>query len=86
MGFLTGDVPEEVRPYIRRVRVFLGHAGWGPDQLEAELEEESWIVEEEPRADDVFTPLPEALWGEILRRKGPPYSTLARVPFDPKTN
>lgn len=85
VGFLTGDVPEELRPGIERARVFAGHAGWGAGQLEAELEEGAWIVEN-ARADDVFTPSPERLWASLLRRKGPEYAAHARVPFDPKMN
>lgn len=85
VGFLTGDVSPVIRSHIERVRVFLGHAGWGPGQLEAEMEADSWIVEQAV-ADDVFTSSPEDLWGAILKRKGAPYTTLARIPFDPKTN
>jgi putative transcriptional regulator len=85
VGFLTGEVPADVRTAVRRARVYLGHAGWGPGQLEAELETDSWIVEA-PREDDIFTTEPDALWRRILERKGPPYSTFARVPFDPSMN
>lgn len=85
VGFLTGEVPASVRPSVRRARVYLGHAGWGAGQLEAELEDGSWILEE-ATAEDVFTPDPDALWRRILERKGPPYAAMARVPFDPSTN
>lgn len=85
VGFLTDEVPSDVRPAVRRARVFVGHAGWGPGQLEAELEGDSWIIEEATE-EDVFTSSPEALWRRVLERKGPPYTTLARMPFDPKTN
>lgn len=85
IGFLTGDVPPEVQPAILRARVFAGHAGWGPGQLEAELEADAWIVEE-PSADDVFTASPETLWRRVLQRKGPPYDAVARIPFDPSMN
>lgn len=85
VGFLTGDVPAAVRPDVLRARVFLGHAGWGPGQLEGELEEGSWVVE--PAVpDDAFTPEPGSLWRRVLERKGPRYAMLARVPFDPSTN
>jgi len=85
VGFLTGAVPSAVRSRLSRVRVFAGYAGWGPGQLEAEMAEDSWIVES-PEADDVFTDEPDALWHRILERKGPPWSTMARIPFDPSTN
>ena len=85
VGFLTGDVPADVRPDIRRARVYLGHAGWGPGQLEAELEAGAWIVEP-ASADDIFTAEPLSLWRRLLERKGPPFDVLARVPFDPRTN
>jgi putative transcriptional regulator len=70
---------------VVRARVFAGHAGWGPGQLEAELEEGAWIVEP-ATGGDVFSDEPSSLWQRILTRKGPPYSALARMPFDPTTN
>jgi len=85
VGFLTGEVPSDIRPAVLRARVYAGHAGWGPGQLEAELEDDSWIVEDATE-DDVFTGAPDALWRRILERKGPPYAALARTPFDPSMN
>jgi len=85
VGFLTGEIPGEIRPAIHRARVFLGHAGWGPGQLEAELEADSWILED-PVENDLFTDSPHRLWHDILRRKGPPYDTMAKIPFDPSMN
>jgi putative transcriptional regulator len=85
VGFLTGEVSDAVRPAVRRARVYLGHAGWGAGQLEAELEAGAWIVEP-ATGDDIFTPDPDALWRRVLERKGPPYTTMARTPYDPRTN
>jgi putative transcriptional regulator len=67
------------------VRVFAGYAGWGPGQLDEELEEGSWIVEP-ALPDDVFTPEPDALWSDVLRRKGGPFGVLALMPPDPSLN
>ena len=70
---------------LGRRRVFAGHAGWGPGQLEAEMEEESWIVEPAVR-EDVFTDDPEDLWSRVLRRKGREYALLSTMPADPSLN
>jgi putative transcriptional regulator len=70
---------------LRRRRIFAGHAGWGPGQLEAELEEESWIVGP-ALPDDVFAEEPEELWATALRRKGKEYALLATMPPDPSLN
>jgi putative transcriptional regulator len=85
IGFLTGDVSPAVLAALRHARVLLGHAGWGPGQLEAELEAGAWLLEP-ARADDVFTAEPRSLWRRLLERMGPPHSTAARIPFDPRSN
>jgi putative transcriptional regulator len=67
------------------VRIFAGHAGWGPGQLESELEEDSWIIERAQRG-DVFTAASDSLWSDVLRRKGRDYTLLATMPMDPSLN
>ncbi|MGD2067480.1 MAG: YqgE/AlgH family protein [Gemmatimonadota bacterium] len=85
VGFLTGEVPSEIRHGVLRARVFAGYAGWGAGQLEAEMETGSWIVDP-AREDDVFTGEPDTLWRRVLERKGPRYRRLSRMPFDPSVN
>src|SRR5438034_3080873 len=80
LGFIGADADdaERLEGAIRRARVFAGHAGWGPGQLEGELEEEAWIVEP-PLRDEIFTSEPEELWAAVLRRKGNRYALLATM-------
>ena len=85
IGFLPDEVDAAEGDAVRRARVFAGHAGWGPGQLEAEVEEGSWIVEPATK-DDVFTPQPDRLWETVLRRKGPRFDLLRTMPADPATN
>jgi putative transcriptional regulator len=85
VGFLPAEVDPEALGELRRARVFAGYAGWGPGQLDGELEEGSWIVEPAV-ADDVFTRDPAELWSEVLRRKGGPFGVLALMPPDPSLN
>jgi putative transcriptional regulator len=85
IGFLLGEVEPSAIEAIRRVRVFAGYAGWGPGQLEAELEQSAWI-RELALPEDVFTEDPEGLWTVVVRRKGGEASLMATMPFDPSTN
>jgi putative transcriptional regulator len=85
VGFLPAEVePDSLGP-LRRARVYVGYAGWGPGQLDDELDEGSWIVEP-ALAEDVFTDDPEDLWSAVLRRKGGPFRVLAAMPPDPSRN
>ena len=85
VGFLPAEVdPDSLGP-LRRARVYVGYAGWGPGQLDDELDEGSWIVEP-ACADDVFTSEPDALWSTVLKRKGGPFRVLAAMPPDPSQN
>ena len=85
VGFLPAEVDPTTLGELRRARVFAGYAGWGPGQLDGELEEGSWIVEP-ALPEDVFTSDPEALWSDVLRRKGGPFGVLASMPPDPSLN
>jgi putative transcriptional regulator len=85
IGFLLGEIEPSSLGAIRRARVFAGYAGWGPGQLEHELEESAWIVEL-ALPDDVFTGDPEGLWGAVVKRKGGPAALMATMPVDPSTN
>jgi putative transcriptional regulator len=85
VGFLPAEIDPDELGELRRARVFAGYAGWGPGQLDGELEEGSWIVEP-ALADDVFTDDPEALWADVLRRKGGPFGVLSLMPNDPSLN
>jgi putative transcriptional regulator len=85
VGFLPAEVdPDSLGP-LRRARVYVGYAGWGPGQLDDELAEGSWIVEP-ALAEDVFTDEPDTLWSTVLRRKGGPFRLLAAMPPDPSRN
>jgi putative transcriptional regulator len=70
---------------LRRARVFAGHSGWGPGQLDGELERGDWIIE--PASyDDAFTETPDDLWASVLDRKGGSYALVARMPEHPELN
>jgi len=85
IGFLPGEVDRDEIGELSRARVFAGYAGWGPGQLEEELDEGSWIVEP-AQPDDVFTDAPDRLWSAVLRRKGGPFRVLSLMPDDPRQN
>lgn len=76
---------EDLLPAVRRGRFYAGYSGWGPGQLEAELEQESWIVEP-PIPKELFPRSPDTLWNDVLRRKGGQYALISRMPEDPSVN
>lgn len=82
---VLGTESEDGPADVRRGRAFVGHAGWGPGQLDSELERGDWIVEPAVR-EDAFTIEPESLWSEVLVRKGGSYALVARMPVDPSVN
>jgi putative transcriptional regulator len=75
--------PEHPDAALRRLRVYAGYAGWGPGQLDDELEQGAWIVESADPADPFRD---DDLWSAALQRKGGPYTLLATMPADPSLN
>jgi putative transcriptional regulator len=87
IGFVAADADlEETGSETRRGRVYAGYAGWGPGQLESELEDEGWIVVPEPLPDELFSPGPDGLWHDVLERQGGHLALIARMPLDPSLN
>lgn len=81
---LTAD-PAFVAARVDAVRVFRGYSGWGPGQLESEIEAGAWLVlDAEPT--DVFDPSPDELWRMVLRRQGGRLAWLADAPDDLSMN
>jgi putative transcriptional regulator len=72
-------------PGIDLARVYVGYAGWGSGQLEAELAQSAWVVAT-ARPGDLWHPQPEELWGEVLRRQGGETAWLSLYPPDPSGN
>jgi len=81
---LTTD-PVLLAGLVDSVRIFRGYAGWGPGQLEGEIESGAWLVlDAEP--DDVFAAEPDELWRSVLRRQGGRLAWLASAPDDLSAN
>ncbi|HRO07248.1 MAG TPA: YqgE/AlgH family protein [Saprospiraceae bacterium] len=61
------------------VKFFLGYSGWSEGQLEDELKEQSWIVDEvDPNY--LFKIKPVVLWQTVLHNKGDRYTVIAQIP------
>lgn len=81
---LDGDI-EAIAEASTRLRVFAGHAGWTPGQLEDEIAEGAWVVVP-GRPADIFADHPEHRWRDVLRRQSYPLRLLATCPADPSQN
>lgn len=86
VGLASADTElSELGDVVRRGRFYAGYSGWGPGQLELELELESWIVEP-PLPAELFPDDPESLWSDVLARKGGTFALISRMPDDPSMN
>jgi putative transcriptional regulator len=85
VGILRAEASLGDPPDLLATRAFAGHAGWGPGQLDYEVERGDWILEP-ASVDDAFTEDPDGLWSDVLARKGGSYALVARMPLDPSVN
>ncbi len=80
----TGD-PDELFAEVEGARIFAGYAGWGPGQLEEEIDQGAWVVVD-ARPQDVLAAAPETLWADVLARQPDQLRLLATFPDDPRLN
>jgi len=64
---------------------FVGYAGWGAGQLEAEMKQKAWLVQKPSPSLIKLDRLPK-LWFDIMNSLGPWYKMLAAAPDDPSLN
>lgn len=76
---------DSVGAAVARFRVFAGYAGWGPRQLESELDRDAWYVAD-AEVGDVFTDEPDELWSRVLARQPGSVAWAASFPDDPRWN
>jgi putative transcriptional regulator len=81
---LDAEVPV-VAGLTSRLRIFAGHSGWAPGQLDDEIAAGGWWVVP-GSADDLFSDMPRTLWRSVLRRQRPPLNLLSTYPPDPLLN
>ncbi|BCN51429.1 YqgE/AlgH family protein [Rhodococcus hoagii] len=77
--------PEPIAAVIDGLRVFAGYAGWTIGQLDAEIDNDDWIVLS-ALASDVISPPRVDVWGQVLRRQPMPLALLATHPIDVDLN
>jgi putative transcriptional regulator len=70
---------------LERLRVFAGYAGWGPGQLEQEIEQGAWFVVTTDGADP-FVDDPTHLWRAVLRRQKNRVAMFANYPDEVSSN
>ncbi len=68
------------------IRFFIGYSGWSIGQLDAEIEENTWIISDNVDSENIFTASPEELWKIILKSMGGEYQMMANYPIDPRLN
>jgi putative transcriptional regulator len=81
---LTED-PADVGLPGGSLRLFRGYAGWGPGQLDDELDAGAWLVVPLDAA-DAYSAEPNGLWRQVLARQGGRIAWLAEFPDDVRAN
>ena len=71
---------------IKNFRFFIGYSGWNVGQLDAEIEEKTWIVCPNDEPKHIFQYSPEQFWKKVLKNMGGEYEVLANYPLDPRLN
>ena len=69
----------------RNIRFYIGYSGWEQGQLDAEIDEKTWILHEAERK-FVFHLNVDMLWKDILNDMGGDFKMMVNFPLDPQLN
>lgn len=68
------------------IRFFLGYSGWSPDQLEEELSENSWVIQENIYKNQIIEKGHISFWKEKMIELGGDYVIWSNAPENPIYN
>lgn len=89
--YLGGDLKiitrliETKRVKPSEFRLFAGYSGWGPNQLNQEIKEKSWIVADTD-LENVMDKNFNGLWAKVLKGMGKEFAMMANFPENPSLN
>lgn len=91
-GLYWGGNLEIIRERIRlgnvrpsQIRFYMGYAGWEPNQLEKELERNSWVVTN-ATSRKILSTNHTSMWSRFVSQLGPPYDLWKQFPVNPEMN
>ena len=76
----NGDLSEN------EVKFFIGYSGWGEEQLDTEIKENTWIVSDKYQPDVLFSTDEEEAWRQVIVNLGPRYAHVSKFPENPNLN
>ncbi len=93
-GLYWGGDIERIKDWLRTskkpepyIRFFLGYSGWESGQLEQEIEDGVWILDQDPKNnDDLLFKREELIWKESIDQIGGSLSYWQNAPENPEHN
>lgn len=80
---LNGITAGTITP--RDLRFYIGYSGWSEGQLDAEIDQKSWILHQANK-NFIFHLNTEMLWKDVLKDMGGEFKSLINYPLDPQLN
>ena len=68
------------------IKFFIGYSGWGENQLDDEIKNDSWIVSNISDQNICMTKSNEQLWRDFIKEMGDKYAIWANLPKNPSLN
>lgn len=70
----------------KQVRFFIGYSGWEDGQLEAEIDENSWVVVNNVPSSIIMSTEQDALWKDLMKQLGGKFELMSKFPVNPSDN
>lgn len=70
----------------KEIKFFVGYSGWTSGQLDAEIQDDAWIVADKYSTQMLFNHDEQNLWKDVVKSLGQRYAHIANFPENPMMN